>query len=194
MDKREFLSAAILGSVALPAFAAAPQSTSAARGPTLLTVTGAIGAGNRGALDPALDQLMKKQGLKFDKAHAFDFSALTSLPVVSIKPTLEYDAKPHALSGPLLSDVIRKTGASITDVSRLLLRAIDGYAINISMAEVQKYRFIVATKLDGQAIPLGGLGPLWAVYDADRFPDMAAKPLNGRFALCPWGLYHIEVQ
>ena len=43
-------------------------------------------------------------------------------------------------------------------------------------------------------MPLGGLGPLWAVYDADRFPDMAAKPVTERFGLCPCGLYHIDVQ
>jgi hypothetical protein len=43
-------------------------------------------------------------------------------------------------------------------------------------------------------MPLGGLGPLWAVYDADRVPEMAAKPVNERFAVCPWGLYHIDVQ
>ena len=41
---------------------------------------------------------------------------------------------------------------------------------------------------------LGGLGPLWAVFDADRYPDMAAKSLPERFAQCPWGLYHLEVQ
>ena len=44
-----------------------------------------------------------------------------------------------------------------------------------------------------KVIAVGGLGPIWAVYDADRFPDKAAKPLNDRFAGCPWGLYHIEV-
>ncbi|MGZ5819562.1 MAG: molybdopterin-dependent oxidoreductase, partial [Burkholderiaceae bacterium] len=171
-----------------------PKPISAISGPVLLTVTGAIGKGNRGPLDPALDQMMKKQGLKFDKAHTFDFSALTSLPVVTIKPTLEYDAKPHALSGPLLIDVIKATGVVTNDKSRLQLRAIDGYVVSVSLADMMNYRFIVATTLDGKAIPLGGLGPLWAVYDADRFPDMAAKQLNERFALCPWGLYHIEVQ
>jgi hypothetical protein len=31
------------------------------------------------------------------------------------------------------------------------------------------------------------------VYEPDRFPEMAAKPVTDRFALCPWGLYHIEV-
>ncbi len=60
--------------------------------------------------------------------------------------------------------------------------------------DARKYRFIVATHLDGQPMPLGGLGPFWAVYDVHRFSEMMAQPLNERFALCPWALYHIEVQ
>jgi hypothetical protein len=193
MHKRKFLEAIAL-SAATPTFAIAAKSHSDAAGPTLLTVTGAIGHTNRGPFDPTLDQLMKKQGVKFDNAHAFNFAALTSLPAVTITPTIEYDGKTHTLSGPLLTDVIKVAGAVIDHRSRLLLRAIDGYGVAVSLADVRKYRFIVATKIDGNAIPLGGLGPLWAVYDADRFPEMAAKPLNERFAACPWGLYHIEVQ
>ena len=42
-------------------------------------------------------------------------------------------------------------------------------------------------------MPLGGLGPLWAVYDADRVPEMAALPVAQRFGACPWALYHLEV-
>ncbi len=193
MNKRQFLVTSV-AAAALPSLAAARPGADATRGPALLTVTGAIGKGNRGPLDPALDQMMKKQGVKFDKAHAFDFAALSALPAVAIKPTLEYDAKAHALRGPLVTDVVRAAGATLGDNSKLLLRAIDGYAVSLPLADVRKYRFIVATQLDGHPMPLGGLGPLWAVYDADRFPDMAAKPLNERFAICPWGLYHIEVQ
>lgn len=193
MNKREFLAAAALGASTLPSGVLAASKT-APEGPALLTVTGTIGRGNRGALDPALDQLMKKQGLKFDKAHAFDYAALAALPSVDIKPTLEYDGKPHTLQGPLLVDVMKATGAKLGDSSKLLLRAIDGYAVQLPLADLRKYRFIVATRLDGKPMPLGGLGPLWAVYDADRFPEMAARPLNERFGTCPWGLYHIEVQ
>ena len=40
---------------------------------------------------------------------------------------------------------------------------------------------------------LGGLGPLWAIYDADKVPGMTGKPLPARFGSCPWALYHIEV-
>ena len=53
---------------------------------------------------------------------------------------------------------------------------------------------IVATTIDGTPMSLGGLGPLWAVYDADRIADFADKPLKQRFALSPWGLYLIEVK
>lgn len=192
MHKREFLAAVgttALATTTTPALAASGQS-----GPTLLTITGAIGRGNRGPLDKALDQMMAKQQLSFDRAHAFDYRALTSLPAVSIRPTLEYDAKVHTLRGPLLGQVIEATGARMDNTLKLVLRAIDGYTVSLTLAQARRYRFIVATHLDGRPMPLGGLGPLWAVFDADRHPDVMARPLAERYAQCPWGLYHIEVQ
>lgn len=77
---------------------------------------------------------------------------------------------------------------------QLGLRAVDGYNVNISMADAQAYRMIVATHIDGQPMALGGLGPHWAVYDADVLPAFKDKPVKQRFGLCPWGLYHIEVK
>lgn len=194
MNKREFIRAGLAAGTILPAVANAKADSQTRPGPALLTITGAIGAGNRGPLDPALDQMMKKQGVKFDKGHTFDFAVLAAMPAVAIRPTLEYDGKPHALRGPLLLDVAKAAGARPHDNAKLLLRAVDGYAVAVTVAELKKHRFIVATHLDERPIPLGGLGPLWAVYDADRFPDMAARPLTERFGWCPWGLYHIEVQ
>ena len=192
--RRQFLNAAAISAVAAPSLALAQHAPKASRGPILLTVSGLIGAGNRGALDPALDQMMVKQKITFGKAHVFDFAALTALPAVTIKPTLEYDSKPHSLKGPLLADVMKAAGVKLNDKTTLFLRAVDGYAAQVTATEASKYRFIVATHLDGQPMALGGLGPLWAVYDADRFPDMAAKPLPARFAWCPWATYHIEVK
>ncbi|AKZ64511.1 molybdopterin-dependent oxidoreductase [Herbaspirillum hiltneri N3] len=195
MKKRQFLAAGLLG-MSATAMAANKKSIacSAAQdaGPVLLTLTGAIGAGNRGALDPALDQMMAKQKLQFNRAHTFDFASLSALPQTTIKPTLEYDNRQHVLSGPLLADVAHAAGASAA--RDVLLRAVDGYAVQVALADIRKYRFIVATHLDGKPIPLGGLGPLWAVYDADSFPDIMEKPISARFALCPWGMYHIEAK
>lgn len=188
MNKRHFLGALAAGA-ALPA-ALPAHAQGAGKGPAILTVTGAIGKPNRGGFDGVTDQLMAKQKVQFEKARAFDYAELARMPAVTIRPTLEYDKKSHALKGPLLSTVLKAAGAT---GSKLAMRAIDGYAPTISVEDANRYRFIVATHLDGAPMPLGGLGPLWAVYDADRFPDMAAKPVDQRFALCPWGVYHIDV-
>lgn len=188
MEKRTFLATL----AALPAVAAAaPKAT--ARGPALLTVTGAIARPNRGRFDPVADQMMHKQKLSFDKAWAFDYAALAALPALTIRPTLEYDGKVHTLSGPLLTDVLKAAGATVTDATRITLRAVDGYAAAITGAQARSLKFIVATQFDGAPMALGGLGPLWAVYDADRVPEMAAKPVAERFGSCPWALYHVEV-
>jgi hypothetical protein len=189
MKKRSFLA----GAAGLSLLTQASGSDITSRsGPALLTVTGAIGKPNRGPLDPVLDQMMAKQKLAFDKGRSFDFAALTALPATTVNPTLEYDQKKHALRGPLLADVLRAAGAG--EAGTLAMRAVDGYAPTISIADARKYGFIVATHLDGKPMPLGGLGPLWAVYEPDRFADMASKPVDQRFANCPWGLYHIEVR
>lgn len=196
MTKRVFLRSLLTGLALVPVAKAQsrsnPQGTAA--GPALLTVSGLIGAGNRGALDTALDRLLAKQNVAFSKAHTFDAASLAALPQVTIKPTLEYDGKRHTLQGPLLLDVIKAAGAKSGPKTALLLRAIDGYAVQLDPAELAKRRFIIATHIDGKPMALGGLGPLWAVYDADQFPDLVAKPLKERFSLCPWATYHIEVR
>ncbi|UTY57099.1 molybdopterin-dependent oxidoreductase [Massilia sp. erpn] len=191
MKKRHFLGA-LAAAGTLPALPASAKT--APRGPALLTVTGAIARANRGRFDPVADQMMHKQKLSFDKAYVFDFAAITALPAQTIRPTLEYDGKAHTLRGPLLLDVLKTAGATLNEGSKLVLRAVDGYAVSLPVAQARAQRFIVATHLDGAAMALGGLGPLWALYDADRVPEMAAKPVAERFPLCPWALYHIEVQ
>jgi len=192
MKKRQFLSTAAVTAMAV----SVPPVRAAARsiGPALLTVTGAIDKPNRGRFDPVRDQMMHKQKLSFDRAHAFEFAALAALPIVTIKPTLEYDAKAHTLSGPLLLDVMKAAGARLGDGSKLVLRAVDGYAATMTVSQARAQRYIIATHMDGAAMALGGLGPLWAIYDADNAPEMAGKPLPERFGSCPWALYHIEVQ
>lgn len=191
MNKRNFMGAALLAGAA-PALASSPAKP--AGGPVLLTITGEVGKTNRDPFDPGRDILMGKHKLAFSRAFAFDVAALAALPAVTIRPTLEYDGKVRTLRGPLLSEVLAAAGVRLQDSTRLALRALDGYAASVDGAQARALRFMVATHLDGQPMALGGLGPLWAVIDADRVPALAARPLAERFGNCPWGLYHIEVQ
>jgi hypothetical protein len=157
-------------------------------------VTGSIGKVNRGPFDPVIDQMMHKHGLQFAKAYEFDAVALQRLPSVTIKPTLEDDAKRHTLRGPLLATVLEAAGVARGGTAQLGLRAVDGYNAALSLADAVAYRMVVATSIDGRPLALGGFGPQWALYDADTVAPFKDRPLKERFALCPWGLYHIDVK
>lgn len=198
MNKRNFVAAGVglagLWGAASSHATSKPTTQAALRGPALLTLSGAITKPNRGALDTTIDQMMGKHGIQFSEAHALDAAALQRMPSVTIRPTLEYDAKRHTLQGPLLTTVLTAAGVAADSPVQLVLRAVDGYNVKLSLADAHAYRMMVATHIDGQPMALGGLGPQWAVYDADVLPAFKDKTLKDRFALCPWGLYHIEVQ
>jgi hypothetical protein len=194
MNKRLFLTTVGAAGLLPAATALAEQAQAGRRQPALLTVSGAVGRSNRGALDPALDQMMHKHGIQFDKAHEFDALALQRLPAVTIKPTLEYDGRKHTLEGPLLASVLDAAGAQGGSTAMLGLRAVDGYNVMVSRADGAAYRMIVALRIDGRPLALGGLGPQWAVYDADNLAAFKDKPLKERFGLCPWGMYHVDVK
>lgn len=103
---------------------------------------------------------MVKHGIKFDKAWTFDAAVLARLPAVTIQPTLEYDAKTHKLSDPLLGSVVEAAGVGAGAPVMLAMRALDGYTVAVSLADARRYRIILATTLDGVPMSIGGLGPL----------------------------------
>ncbi|MFL9890009.1 putative pterin-binding protein [Paraburkholderia sp. RL17-381-BIF-C] len=195
MNKRQFLSsAALLSAAAAPAFGGQPARKQAcAASPVILTISGAIRRHNRGALDPAFDQLLAKHQVKFSEAYGVDSALIASMPAVAIKPTTEYDSRQHTLSGPLLTHVLEHVGAPSAGNTQIVMHAVDGYAVATTLDKVRAYQFIVATQMDGKPLPLGGVGPLWATYDADNIPEFSNKPLKDRFELSPWGLYHLQV-
>lgn len=196
MNKRQFLTRAAAVSAtatATRAFGATHgHATSCPPSPVVLTISGAIERHNRGALDPAFDQLLAKHQVKFFEAYGLDLSSLAGMKAVTISPTIEYDSRQHVFSGPLLTDVLEHVGAPRAGSTQILMHAIDGYAVMTTLDTVRAYRFIVAMQMDGKPLPLGGVGPLWAIYDADNIPALSAKPLKERFELSPWGLYHLQ--
>lgn len=192
MDRRSFIrvSAGTLAASAVPAALAA----TGADAPVLLTVSGAVARPNRGAFDPARDVLMGKHGLAFSAARSYRHAELAAMAALTIRPTLEYDGRAHTLSGPSLAQVLADAGAPDDAATRVVLRAFDGYTLESRLGEIARLGFVLALSLDGAPMALGGLGPVWALYDADRIPEIAARPLAERFAGCPWGLYSIHVE
>lgn len=110
---------------------------------------------------------------------------------MTIKPALEYDNKIHTPKGPLLLGVMKASGVVPKTGAAFFVRVVDGYAAQISAVDATRLRFIIAAHLDGRTMALGGLRPRWAVYDADRFADMAGDVAVWRL---PLATYPLEVK
>src|SRR5262250_3540144 len=117
------------------------------QGQVVLTVAGEVGATNRGPYDDFEDAFFKHHERKFDKAAAFDLAMLEGLGMHEV--TVAYDKWPRTMrfEGPWLKDVLAAAGASGHDVSVL---ALDGFASDISAADLDAYDWIVAVKGDGR--------------------------------------------
>jgi hypothetical protein len=178
----------IAGSVALALLAGGRGAADAARpqGPVVLTLTGDVGKSNRGALDPFADKLMAFQGTQFERAVAFDHAGLWALGTRALR--VQYPGWPaaHVFEGPLLKDVLAAAGVSGGIVHPV---ALDGYAAEIPYADLETWPVILALKMDGRWLPLGGAGPAWVIYPRDDFPDLAQSD----DAKWVWGVSHIRV-
>ena len=180
---RWLLAAVVL---AWPAFGQAAELGQPA-GQVVLTVAGDVGATNRGPYDDFEDGFFKHHERKFDKAAAFDLAMLEGLGMHEV--TVAYSGWPKAFrfEGPWLKDVLAAAGASGKDLSVL---ALDGFASDISAADVAAYDWIVAVKRDGRYLDIGQRGPTWIVYARRDGKPFGAED-EQRW---PWAAFMIEVK
>jgi hypothetical protein len=153
-------------------------------GPVVLTVAGAIGAGNRGAVDAFADPFLGHHDIAFDSAYAFDRAMLEALGMRRITTRYPGTDRTIEAEGPFLRDVLAAVGASGATVSAM---ALDGYAAEIAADEAARYDIVLALRADGRDLGLGGRGPAWIV-----FPDDPAFAERGDAAWV-WGVYYLRV-
>ncbi|AQW30104.1 molybdopterin-dependent oxidoreductase [Ralstonia syzygii subsp. celebesensis] len=197
MNKRKFLITAGTSGLSLAAGSAVADAfpqPAGSRTPVMLTISGNINRANRGPCNALTDQLLYKQGVRFDKAYALDLaSLLTAVPAHTLRATVAYDMLPHTLTGPRIASLLTYVGARVGYDQPIKLRAIDGYVATPTLRELVQREYIAATHLDGTPLAIGGLGPLFVMYDVDRLADARAQPATDRYQNCVWGLVHIEV-
>jgi hypothetical protein len=87
----------------------------------------------------------------------------------------------------------RAPAPRLNDKTVLVLRAVDGYNVELPVAQARARRFIVATHMDGKPMPLGGLGRYGPCTTPTGCRRWRALPL-GSVCACPWALYHVEVR
>jgi len=187
MTIRKFLKAAALAAgVSVLISGGALAELAKPTGAVVLTIGGTVKYANRAPFDKFDDAFLNAHEYSFDRAAAFDIAMLEKLGTVTA--TIKADPWPRAvtLEGPRLIDVLMAagwTGSKITTV------ALDGFAVEISAADLAAHDWILALKADGVPLGVGGHGPAWIVYAVPG--GMATEMDESRW---PWAVFYIMAE
>ena len=193
---------AALATAVLPTNAAAARNASHicvldGLQPTVLTISGAGVQPNRGKPQAVADRMLHVHGHDFDSAWTCGIEAINSLEQHTVKTQLEYDGTEHQLKGPSLESVLQASGVdvgkAIAQGHWLLQQGIDGYRAQLPVAQAIRWRMLLASRMDDQALAMGGVGPLWAIFAPETIDDLKQLPIKERFQNAVWGLYYMQV-
>lgn len=173
-------------SLTLAAVAAAEDGPAPA-GAAVLTVVGNIGQTNRPPFEKFADPFFAYHERAFENAYAFDLAMLEALGMH--RATIAYEGWPRALDveGPRLRDVLAAAGAAEGTVATV---ALDGFAAELSPADLAAEDWIVAIKESGRYLGIGQRGPAWVLY-ARRDGKTATAEDEARW---PWAVFLVEVR
>ncbi len=146
----------------LVASLAAPQ----ANAPVVLDVTGAV-AGGRASFDLAA------------------LGAMAQARIVTTTPWTKGETTFEGVDGAAFLKAIGATGKTIK------ARALNDYAVEIPVEDFQTKGVIIATRVNGERIPVRTNGPLWVMYPFDSDPSLKTKTFTYRAI---WQLRAIDVQ
>jgi hypothetical protein len=160
------------GLAALPATAlaqgAAPLGQPQAA--PLLSVSGRIGVRNRG------------------NAAVFDMAMIEALGLTGFTTVTPWFDGPVRFDGvPMarLMDAVGATGEVVTAI------ALNDYSTDIPVSDFARFGVLLATKRDGQRMPVAEKGPLFIVYPYDSNPDLRARQYYSRSA---WSVAQLVVK
>ncbi|OGA97972.1 MAG: hypothetical protein A3E25_22035 [Burkholderiales bacterium RIFCSPHIGHO2_12_FULL_69_20] len=145
------------------------------------------------ALDPPKGKVLLSITGQLTRANAagradFDRAMLDALPQHSFTTSTPWYKAPHKFSGPLLRDVLAAAGAQ---GSTLRAVALNDYKVQIPADDAQRYKVLMATRLDDKPMTLRERGPLFIIYPYDDSADLRSERYYSRSA---WQLRRLEVR
>ena len=155
-------------------------------GTVILTIRGAVSESNRAPSNTFDDAFLSSHEYSFANAAAFDIAMLENLGTVTTKIKAAPWPRAVTFEGPRLRDVLAAagwTGKTITTV------ALDGFAVEISAADIATHDWILALKADGAYLGVGGHGPAWLVYEVAG--GTASAEDESRW---PWAVFYISAE
>jgi hypothetical protein len=148
-----------------PAFA-----LDAATGKVVLTISGKVGEPNSA------------------KGAEFDMAMLEKLPQHTMTTQTPWEKTPTTFSGPLLRDVLAAARASGTTLKAV---ALNDYKTTIPLSDTQAFDMVLASRMNGKAIPVRTKGPLFIVYPYDTRSELRSTTYYERSA---WQLRSLTIE
>ena len=123
-----------------------------------------------------------------DFVYTFTRSALESLPQRTIRTKTPWTDGVPDFSGPLVSNVLSAAGRG----GRILhCVALNDYAVDIPIEDIERYRAILAMKQDGKVMSTREKGPLWVIFPWSGNPALWTESY---FSRSIWQLKEIELR
>jgi hypothetical protein len=133
---------------------AAGEKIAAPKGEVVLTMTGDIGAANKG------------------RKLELDLASLESMRRVRLEAAEPFLKRRVMFEGVLLSDLLEVAGVP-DSASKVSLTALDDYKVDFTVDDVRSSQMLLATKADGKHMPVDRSGPIRIV-----FPDSSSLGRN----------------
>ena len=118
----------------------------------------------------------------------FDAAMLDKLPQVKMTVPTPWYKEEQTFEGPLFRDVLKAAGSK---GSKLYVVALNDYAAEIPLADLEKYDVILARKVNGKVLTVRDKGPLFVMYPFDKKPELRTKEIYSR---CVWQVNRIRVE
>jgi len=118
----------------------------------------------------------------------FDAAMLDKLPQQKMTVETPWYKTAQTFEGPLFRDVLKAAGAK---GKKLYVVALNDYAAEIPLADLEKHDVILARKIDGKVLNVRDKGPLFIMYPFDKKPELRTKDIYSR---CVWQVNRIRVE
>lgn len=118
----------------------------------------------------------------------FDAAMLDKLPQQKLTVETPWYKEAQTFEGPLFRDVIKQVGIK---GKKLYVVALNDYAAEIPLADLEKYDVVLARKINGKVLNVRDKGPLFIIYPFDKKPELRTKEIYSR---CVWQVNRIRVE
>ncbi|MBB3999373.1 molybdopterin-dependent oxidoreductase [Aureimonas pseudogalii] len=108
---------------------------------------------------------------------AFDLEALDALPQTSFRTTTPWHQGAVEFSGVSLKDLVAFAGV---EARQLELIALNDYAVDAKLSELIEADALLATRQNGQPLPLTDKGPVFVVFPFDERSELKHQTYYSR--------------